>query len=249
MILPWIPRDDPTVGESVADRLVSNHELFWRRGRRVVERLDSGMGALSNSREIFRPPQRHATDSTLTFLLIAGWSLAQWNYAILVFQLLIAGAVVMRVFSLRWQWISPARARKHGSAPALPLREQLQIVLRSRSLLIFIAFGAVWSFAANCFGPFYHVFMFEQLRFTAFEVGHAGNARSIERRFFAAGVGTSAGSLRQQIRHGVLPDPLAGADVSLVFSDARETEIFSTRCGFGAAQPARDSSWDNSRCC
>ena len=33
--------------------------------------------------------------STLTFLLIAGWSLAHWNYAIPAFQLIIAGAVVM----------------------------------------------------------------------------------------------------------------------------------------------------------
>jgi MFS family permease len=43
--------------------------------------------------------------------------------------------------------------------------------MRSRSLLVFVAFGAVWSFAAYCFGPFYHVFMFEQLRLSAFDVG------------------------------------------------------------------------------
>jgi MFS family permease len=109
--------------------------------------------------------------STLTFLLIAGWSLAQWNYGIVVFQLLIAAAVVMRYFSLRWQWISPAQPRRHAAHVALPLPEQLQVVLRSRSLLVFIAFGAVWSFGANCFGPFYHVFMFDQLGLTAFEVG------------------------------------------------------------------------------
>jgi MFS family permease len=109
--------------------------------------------------------------STLTFLLIAGWSLAHWNYAIPVFQLIIAGAVVMRYFSLRWQWVSPAVPRRHDATVALPLREQLQVVLRSRSLLVFIAFGAVWSFAANCFGPFYHVFMFDQLGLTALEVG------------------------------------------------------------------------------
>ena len=53
----------------------------------------------------------------------------------------------------------------------LPLREQFGVVLGSRSLLGFIAFGAVWSFAANCFGPFYHVFMFDQLGLSAFEVG------------------------------------------------------------------------------
>ncbi len=109
--------------------------------------------------------------STLAFLLIAGWSLARWDYAIPVFQLLIGGAVLMRIFSLRWQWISPTRSRRPAAVVATSFREQLAIVLRARSLLVFIAFGAVWSFAANCFGPFYHVFMFDQLGLSAFEVG------------------------------------------------------------------------------
>ena len=109
--------------------------------------------------------------STTAFLLIAGWSLARWDYAIPVFQLIIAGAIVLRVFSLHWQWVSPTRPRKHALAPALPFREQLRVVLGARSFLVFVAFGAVWSFAANCFGPFYHVFMFEQLQLSALDVG------------------------------------------------------------------------------
>jgi MFS family permease len=109
--------------------------------------------------------------STLAFLLLTGWSLGRWDYAIPVFQILIAGAVLMRVFSLRWQWISPTRPRKQTPDVVRSFGEQLRIVLRARSLLVFIAFGAVWSFAANCFGPFYHVFMFDQLDLSAFEVG------------------------------------------------------------------------------
>jgi MFS family permease len=109
--------------------------------------------------------------STLAFLLIAGWSLAHWQYAIPVFQLLIAGACILRVFSLRWQWISPTRPRRHAVEESRSLRDQLRTVLGARSLLVFIAFGAIWSFAANCFGPFYHVFMFDQLGLSAFEVG------------------------------------------------------------------------------
>ena len=109
--------------------------------------------------------------STLTFMLVAGWVLARWDYSIIAFQVIVAGAVFMRVFSLRWQWQSPAQPLRHASVAQLPLREQLRVVLRSRSLLVFISFGVVWSFAANCFGPFYHVFMFEQLNFTAFDVG------------------------------------------------------------------------------
>ena len=57
------------------------------------------------------------------------------------------------------------------ATPALPLLDQLRVVAGARSLLAFVAFGAVWAFAANCFGPFYHVFMFDQLGFSAFDVG------------------------------------------------------------------------------
>ena len=52
----------------------------------------------------------------------------------------------------------------------MPLREQFAVLARSRSLLVFIAFGAVWGFAANCFGPFYSVFMLEQIGFTAWNI-------------------------------------------------------------------------------
>ena len=109
--------------------------------------------------------------STLTFLLLAGWALAQWNYAIPVFQVIIAAAVLMRAFSLRWQWQSPTLTRQQAATVALPLPDQLRVVAGSRAFLLFIAFGAAWSFAANCFGPFYHVFMFEELDFSAFDVG------------------------------------------------------------------------------
>ncbi|MDP3071975.1 MAG: MFS transporter [Opitutaceae bacterium] len=109
--------------------------------------------------------------STLTFLLVAGWSLAHWDYGIGVFQVIIAGAVFLRYFSLRWQWISPTGSRTRVDATPLPFRAQLAVVLGSRSLLGFVAFGAVWAFAANCFGPFYHVFMFEQLAMSALDVG------------------------------------------------------------------------------
>jgi len=171
VLLPWIPRDD----SAAAGRWLITWFL-----------LTSFFGAIAGVSwnawiQEWVPyrirgkyfGQRNGTlqFSTLTFLLIAGWSLAKWEYGILVFQLLIAGAVVMRFFSLRWQWISPTQPRRHATTVALPLREQLQIVLRSRSLLVFIAFGAVWSFAANLFGPFYHVFMFDQLQYSAFDVG------------------------------------------------------------------------------
>jgi MFS family permease len=109
--------------------------------------------------------------SVLTFLLVTGWVLARWDYAIPAFQGIILASVFLRVFSLRWQWSSPTRAHRPVPAAHPSLRAQVSVVRRSHSLLWFIAFGAVWSFAANCFGPFYHVFMFEQLQLSAFDVG------------------------------------------------------------------------------
>ena len=109
--------------------------------------------------------------STLMFLLSAGWVLARWDYAILSFQAIIAGAVVLRIFSLYWQWTSPTREHRPTTAAALSFASQVAVLRGSHSLLWFIAFGAVWSFAANCFGPFYQVFLFEQLHLSAFDVG------------------------------------------------------------------------------
>jgi MFS family permease len=170
-LLPWIPREDP----ALAGR--------WLIGWFLITSCFGAIAGVSWNAWIqewvpyrirgkyFGRRNGTLQFSTLTFLLIAGWSLAHWQYAIPVFQLIIVGAALMRFFSLRWQWVSPTRPRRHEPGVALPLREQLRVVLRSRSLLIFIAFGAVWSFAANLFGPFYHVFMFEQLSLSAFEVG------------------------------------------------------------------------------
>ena len=109
--------------------------------------------------------------SLLSFLLVAGWVLARWDYAIAAFQAVIVGAVVLRVFSIYWQWSSPTRAHRPMEAAVLSLGGQIKVLAGSASLLWFIAFGAVWSFAANCFGPFYHVFMFEPLKLSAFDVG------------------------------------------------------------------------------
>lgn len=109
--------------------------------------------------------------STLLFLLATGWVLAQWEYAMPAFQGVIAGAVILRLFSLRWSWQMPTRPHRESTAPKLPFKEQLAVLRGAKSFVLFIVFGAIWSFAANCFGPFYHVFMFEELGFSAFDVG------------------------------------------------------------------------------
>ena len=170
VFLPWVPRDNPTAAghwfmawsllsscfAAVAGVSWNAWIQEWVPGRLRGKFFGRRNGALQLS--------------TLTFLLVAGWALARWNYSLVAFQLIIAGAALMRVFSLRWQWVTPIRPRRHRHGPALPLREQFAVLARSRSLLVFIAFGAVWGFAANCFGPFYSVFMLEQIGFTAWNI-------------------------------------------------------------------------------
>ena len=170
-LLPWIPRDDP----AAAGRVIIGWFL-------VASCFGAVAGVTWNAWIQEWVPyrlrgkyfgRRNGTTqvATTVFLLVAGWSLAHGEYAIPVFQLIIAVAVALRVFSLRWQWISPTRPRRHAISPALPLREQANTVLQSRAFLVFIAFGALWSFAAYCFGPFYHLFMLEQLGLSTFDLG------------------------------------------------------------------------------
>lgn len=108
---------------------------------------------------------------TLAFLLAAGWILSHWDYALPAFQAIVVGVCFLRCFSLRWSVVMPTHTRLPPARRVYSLREQLGVLRRSSSFLLFMAFGTVWSFAANCFGPFYHVFMFERLDFSAFDVG------------------------------------------------------------------------------
>ncbi|HWA08881.1 MAG TPA: MFS transporter [Opitutaceae bacterium] len=171
IFLPWVPHDDPAAAgrwltawfllsscfSAVAGVTWNAWIQEWVPGRVRGKFFGRRNGILQVS--------------TLTFLLAAGWALARWNYAVPAFQLIVAGAAFLRVFSLRWQWQSPTRPLRSDTGPERPLGEQVRIVGAARSFLLFVAFGAVWSFAANCFGPFYHIFMFEQEGLSAFDVG------------------------------------------------------------------------------
>jgi MFS family permease len=120
----------------------------------------------------FSQRNRFIQGATLVFVLGTGTVLTWGGYSARTFQLVIVAACVCRVASLWYFWRMPeGRLTRKKPAPARPLREQVAIVRRSHSLLLFIVFGAVWNFASNCIGPFYHVFMFEQLGFSGFQVG------------------------------------------------------------------------------
>jgi MFS family permease len=109
--------------------------------------------------------------SAVVFLTISGWVLSRWDYSVPAFQAVIFGSCFLRIFSLRMQWISPTRPHREPDPVGGSFRSRVAVVLGARSFLVFVAFGAVWSFAANCFGPFYTVFMFERVGFSAWDVG------------------------------------------------------------------------------
>lgn len=109
--------------------------------------------------------------STLSFFLLSGWVLATWDYSRTAFQLLVAFAVLLRTLSLLWSLRMPTEASASPPSHTATLSAQFVTLRRSASFLRYIAFGALWSFAANAFGPFYHVFMFDQLHLSAFQVG------------------------------------------------------------------------------
>ena len=109
--------------------------------------------------------------STLCFLLLSGWIISAGRYSIPAFQAVILGSVGLRLFSLRWQWASPTRHFRPSPPAPDSLRQQAGVVWKAKSFLLFVAFGAVWSFATNVFGPFYTVFMFDHVGFSAWDVG------------------------------------------------------------------------------
>lgn len=109
--------------------------------------------------------------STVVFLVASGWGLSAGAYNIRAFQAVIFAACFLRIFSLRWQAISPTRPHRPPHPSTLSLGGQVDVLVGARSFLVFVAFGAVWSFAANCFGPFYTVFMLDRVGFSTFDVG------------------------------------------------------------------------------
>lgn len=107
----------------------------------------------------------------IVFLLLVAWLLWQsGGGSVRAFQIIFGGSVVVRVYSIWAQHrtvagTSPARAEAKA-----PWREQLAAIRATTPFKWFVAYGAVWGFAANFFGPFYPVFMMEQLDCSASKV-------------------------------------------------------------------------------
>jgi MFS family permease len=101
--------------------------------------------------------------ATVLFLVLVWGTLRLYQGSLLAMQGVIVISVAFRAWSIIAQHRLNATAPAANAASPLSWREQLQTIRRSRSLLMFIAFGAIWGFAYNSLGPFYPVFMFKQL--------------------------------------------------------------------------------------
>lgn len=108
--------------------------------------------------------------TALTFVLFAGWAIASGGYSIGTFQTIIFVTVALRFGCIWCQWKSPSPAPRSRADQTLPLGSQLGALLQASAFKRFVIFGAIWSFAANAFGSFYQVFLFQQLQLDAFRI-------------------------------------------------------------------------------
>jgi MFS family permease len=105
--------------------------------------------------------------ATAAFLISVGTLLRRYNSSVLAFQLVLFGAVALRVLSTWYQVVMRTPELASGTDESKrPWHEQIAELRRMPSFLWFVAFGAAWGFAANCIGPFYAVFMYQQLGLT-----------------------------------------------------------------------------------
>lgn len=103
--------------------------------------------------------------SMITFLLTVSGLLALMEGSLLAYMVLLGLATVLRVFSVFAQQHMTAGTH-HATTGQLPWREQVKNVREDKSLVQFIVFAALMGFTINLFGPFYPVFMYEQLEIT-----------------------------------------------------------------------------------
>lgn len=100
------------------------------------------------------------------FLLGVGQLLGRTTNSIHAFQALLVGSVALRVASVWIQHRIQAGAGELRDEAKLPWADQLRVLRESPAFLWFVAYGALWGFAANVFGPFYPVFLYQQLGWT-----------------------------------------------------------------------------------
>lgn len=163
LVLPFLPRADPAASTPVffilflgVSLLASVNGVAWNSWTQEwsPERIRGKYFGFRNGL---------IQAATVVFLLLVWGTLGLFKGSLVALQGVFIVAVALRGWSIIAQHRLKLGAATARSAPPLPWREQLAVIRRSRSLLMFIAFGAIWGFAYNSLGPFYPVFMYRQL--------------------------------------------------------------------------------------
>ena len=105
--------------------------------------------------------------SLVVFMLAVSGLLAWLDGALLAFQLLFGGALLLRVISVLAQTRMRTSTDNRPALPEPPWRDQLRQVRADVMFMRFVLFAAAMGFAANVFGPFYAVFLLEELHLSA----------------------------------------------------------------------------------
>lgn len=99
---------------------------------------------------------------TVVFLLASGWILDRLGRSVLAFQIVLIGTVLLRIGSVWFQQRTHTVSLQRPAKP-LPWLAQLEVLRTHSAYFWFVSFGAIWGFAANFFGAFYPVFMYQHL--------------------------------------------------------------------------------------
>lgn len=163
LALPFLPRDNPSASLPIFfgfflsfSLLASINGVAWNAWTQEwsPERIRGKYFGFRNG----------LIQATTVIFLVAVWGVfGLYQGSLLALQGIFVAAVALRVWSIVAQHRLPLGITTIDSAPPRPWREQWRIIWRTRSLVAFIAFGAVWGFAYNSLGPFYPVFMYKQL--------------------------------------------------------------------------------------
>jgi MFS family permease len=105
--------------------------------------------------------------SLVVFMLVVSGMLAWLNSSLLAFQLLFAGALALRIVSVLAQQRMRTTTSGRSPVPEPPWQEQVRVVRGDATFVRFITFASAMGFACTLFGPFYPVFMLEELHLSA----------------------------------------------------------------------------------
>ena len=103
----------------------------------------------------------------IVFLVASGWIVTRFAGTITAFQIILGGAAALRIGSVLFQREIHAESTVSDRAESrIPWRDQISTLLATPAYRWLMAYGAAWGFATSTFGPFYAVFMYEELGLT-----------------------------------------------------------------------------------